>query len=133
MEYSLEFPKGLEEIIPYCGNIWKTGRCLYNAAIQNVLSDANDQTIEDFDLVVNVNLCRVWSCMKYELQQMWKQGFGAIRITAIYQEGNLFSNLGSAGIDSCSTNKNFLNMRCVIDMSLMLQQFNFYRVSNKKI
>lgn len=49
-----------------------------NAAIQNVLSDANDQTIEDFDRVVNFNLRRVWSCMKYELQQMWKQGFCAI-------------------------------------------------------
>lgn len=49
-----------------------------NAAIQNVLADAADQTIEDFDRVVNVNLRGVWSCMKYELQQMRKQGFGAI-------------------------------------------------------
>ncbi len=49
-----------------------------NAAIQNALADAADQTIEDFDRVVNVNLRGVWSCMKYELQQMRKQEFGAI-------------------------------------------------------
>lgn len=49
-----------------------------NAGIQNVLADAADQTIEDFDRVVGVNLRGVWSCMKYELQQMRKQGSGAI-------------------------------------------------------
>ena len=49
-----------------------------NAAIQNVLADTADQTIEDFDKVTGVNLRGVWSCMKYELQQMRKQGFGAI-------------------------------------------------------
>jgi NAD(P)-dependent dehydrogenase (short-subunit alcohol dehydrogenase family) len=49
-----------------------------NAGIQNVLADAADQTIEDFDRVMGVNLRGVWSCMKYELQQMRKQGYGAI-------------------------------------------------------
>jgi NAD(P)-dependent dehydrogenase (short-subunit alcohol dehydrogenase family) len=49
-----------------------------NAGIQNVLADAADQTIEDFDKVIGVNLRGVWSCMKYELQQMRKQGYGAI-------------------------------------------------------
>lgn len=49
-----------------------------NAGIQNVLADAADQTIEDFDRVMGVNLRGVWSCMKYELQQMRKQGNGAI-------------------------------------------------------
>ncbi|WDF70559.1 SDR family oxidoreductase [Sphingobacterium oryzagri] len=49
-----------------------------NAAIQNVLADAADQTREDFDRVTGVNLRGVWSCMKYELQQMKKQGHGAI-------------------------------------------------------
>ncbi|HAK77972.1 MAG TPA: oxidoreductase [Runella sp.] len=49
-----------------------------NAGIQNVLADAADQTIEDFDRVIGVNLRGVWSCMKYELQQMRKQGNGAI-------------------------------------------------------
>lgn len=49
-----------------------------NAGIQNVLADAADQTREDFDRVIGVNLRGEWSCMKYELQQMRKQGYGAI-------------------------------------------------------
>src|SRR3954464_573343 len=49
-----------------------------NAGIQNALADAADQTREDFDRVTGINLRGVWSCMKYELQQMRKQGSGAI-------------------------------------------------------
>jgi NAD(P)-dependent dehydrogenase (short-subunit alcohol dehydrogenase family) len=49
-----------------------------NAGIQNVLADTADATREDFDRVTAVNLRGVWSCMKYELQQMRKQGSGAI-------------------------------------------------------
>lgn len=49
-----------------------------NAGIQNVLADAADQTMADFDRVTGVNLRGVWSCMKYELQQMRKQRNGAI-------------------------------------------------------
>ena len=49
-----------------------------NAGIQNELKGAAEQTREDFDRVTGVNLRGVWSCMKYELQQMQKQGSGAI-------------------------------------------------------
>jgi NAD(P)-dependent dehydrogenase (short-subunit alcohol dehydrogenase family) len=49
-----------------------------NAGVQNVLAEAADQTREDFDRVVGVNLRGIWSCMKFELQQMRKQGSGAI-------------------------------------------------------
>jgi NAD(P)-dependent dehydrogenase (short-subunit alcohol dehydrogenase family) len=49
-----------------------------NAGVQNILAEAADQTREDFDRVVSINLRGVWSCMKYELQQMRKQGSGAI-------------------------------------------------------
>jgi NAD(P)-dependent dehydrogenase (short-subunit alcohol dehydrogenase family) len=49
-----------------------------NAGVQNVLADAADQTREDFDRVTAINLRGVWSCMKYELHQMRKQGSGAI-------------------------------------------------------
>lgn len=49
-----------------------------NAAVQNILAGAADQTREDFDRVTAINLRGVWSCMKYELQQMRKQGSGAI-------------------------------------------------------
>lgn len=49
-----------------------------NAGIQNELKGAADQTREDFDSVTGINLRGVWSCMKYELQQMRKQGSGNI-------------------------------------------------------
>jgi NAD(P)-dependent dehydrogenase (short-subunit alcohol dehydrogenase family) len=49
-----------------------------NAGVQNILADAADQTREDFDRVTAINLRGVWSCMKYELQQMRKQGSGTI-------------------------------------------------------
>lgn len=49
-----------------------------NAGIQNVLADTANATREDFDRVIAVNLRGVWSCMKFELQQMLKQGSGAI-------------------------------------------------------
>ena len=49
-----------------------------NAGIQNVLADAADQTRDDFDRVTAINLRGVWSCMKFELRQMRKQGSGAI-------------------------------------------------------
>jgi NAD(P)-dependent dehydrogenase (short-subunit alcohol dehydrogenase family) len=49
-----------------------------NAGVQNVLAGAADQTREDFDRVIAINLRGVWSCMKEELRQMRTQGFGAI-------------------------------------------------------
>lgn len=49
-----------------------------NAGVQNVLATAADQSAADFDRVTNINLKGVWSCMKYELQQMRQQGSGAI-------------------------------------------------------
>jgi NAD(P)-dependent dehydrogenase (short-subunit alcohol dehydrogenase family) len=49
-----------------------------NAGVQNVAVEAADTTREDFDRVISINLRGVWSCMKFELQQMRKQGSGAI-------------------------------------------------------
>jgi NAD(P)-dependent dehydrogenase (short-subunit alcohol dehydrogenase family) len=49
-----------------------------NAGVQNELTGAADQTRDDFDRVTGVNFRGVWSCMKFELQQMRKQGNGAI-------------------------------------------------------
>ena len=49
-----------------------------NAGVQNELVGAADQTRQDFDRVTGINLRGVWSCMKQELQQMRKQGSGAI-------------------------------------------------------
>ncbi|MEG1112685.1 MAG: SDR family NAD(P)-dependent oxidoreductase [Hafnia sp.] len=49
-----------------------------NAGVQNQLAEIADATAEDFDRVNAVNLRGVWGCMKYELQQMRKQGRGVI-------------------------------------------------------
>ncbi|KGQ70037.1 SDR family oxidoreductase [Uruburuella testudinis] len=49
-----------------------------NAGVQNVLADTADTSAEDYDRVTGVNLRGIWSCMKFELQQMRRQGSGAI-------------------------------------------------------
>src|SRR5438445_7131840 len=49
-----------------------------NAGVQNIVAEAADASREDFDRVMSVNLRGVWSCMKFELRQMLKQGSGAI-------------------------------------------------------
>ncbi len=49
-----------------------------NAGVQNVLAETADSPREDYDRVMGINLRGVWSCMKFELQQMRKQGSGAI-------------------------------------------------------
>jgi NAD(P)-dependent dehydrogenase (short-subunit alcohol dehydrogenase family) len=49
-----------------------------NAGVQNVLAETADSTRDDYDRVMGINLRGVWSCMKFELQRMRKQGSGAI-------------------------------------------------------
>ena len=49
-----------------------------NAGVQNVLAETADTTREDYDRVMGIDLRGVWSCMKFELQQMRKQGSGAV-------------------------------------------------------
>jgi NAD(P)-dependent dehydrogenase (short-subunit alcohol dehydrogenase family) len=49
-----------------------------NAGVQNVLAETADTTREDYDRVMGINLRGVWSCMKFELLEMRKQGTGAI-------------------------------------------------------
>lgn len=49
-----------------------------NASVQNVLAETADFRRDDYDRVMSINLRGVWSCMKFELQQMRKQGSGAI-------------------------------------------------------
>lgn len=49
-----------------------------NAGVQGVLAETADSPRDDYDRVMGVNLRGVWSCMKFELRQMRKQGSGAI-------------------------------------------------------
>lgn len=49
-----------------------------NAGVQNLLAETADTTRDDYDRVMAINLRGVWSCMRFELRQMRKQGTGAI-------------------------------------------------------
>jgi NAD(P)-dependent dehydrogenase (short-subunit alcohol dehydrogenase family) len=49
-----------------------------NAGVQNALAETADATREDYDRVMGINLRGVWSCMKFELRQIRKQGTGVI-------------------------------------------------------
>jgi NAD(P)-dependent dehydrogenase (short-subunit alcohol dehydrogenase family) len=49
-----------------------------NAGVQNVLAETADSPRDDYDRVMGINLRGVWSCMKFELQQMREQASGAI-------------------------------------------------------
>jgi NAD(P)-dependent dehydrogenase (short-subunit alcohol dehydrogenase family) len=49
-----------------------------NAGVQNVLAETADSPRDDYDRIMAINLRGVWSCMKFELQQMRRQGSGAI-------------------------------------------------------
>jgi NAD(P)-dependent dehydrogenase (short-subunit alcohol dehydrogenase family) len=49
-----------------------------NAGVQGVLAETADSPRDDYDRVMAINLRGVWSCMKFELQQMREQGSGAI-------------------------------------------------------
>ena len=49
-----------------------------NAGVMAHIADTADSTREEWDRVIGINLRGVWSCMKYELRQMQRQGGGAI-------------------------------------------------------
>ena len=58
------------------------------------------QSEEDFDRTISVNLKGVWLCLKYEIQQMVKQGGGAIVNMA-----SITGLVGSAGAAAYSASK----------------------------
>jgi NAD(P)-dependent dehydrogenase (short-subunit alcohol dehydrogenase family) len=49
-----------------------------NAGVMSHRAPTAVSTREDWDRVIGINLRGVWSCMKYELRQMERQGSGAI-------------------------------------------------------
>ena len=49
-----------------------------NAGVMARIAPTADSTREEWDRVIGINLRGVWNCMKYELQQMERQGSGAI-------------------------------------------------------
>jgi len=49
-----------------------------NAGVMPVVAPTAESTREEWERVIGINLRGVWSCMKYELQQMKRQRSGAI-------------------------------------------------------
>ena len=49
-----------------------------NAGVMAHIAPTANSSPEDWDRVIGINLRGVWSCMKYELRQMERQGSGAI-------------------------------------------------------
>ncbi|CAN5556267.1 SDR family oxidoreductase [soil metagenome] len=49
-----------------------------NAGVMAKIASTADSSRDDWDRVIGINLRGVWSCMKYELEQMQRQNSGAI-------------------------------------------------------
>lgn len=80
----------------------KFGRldCAFNnAGVQTPQRPMAEITYEEFDKTVAVDLKGVWNCMKYEIEQMLKQGGGAIVNTS--SQGGVTGFPGQAAYIAC--------------------------------
>ena len=64
-----------------------------NAGIEGTWSPIAEQSEEHWDSTIDINLKGVWLCLKYEIQQMLKQGGGG----AIVNMASVAGFIGSAG------------------------------------
>jgi NAD(P)-dependent dehydrogenase (short-subunit alcohol dehydrogenase family) len=67
-----------------------------NAGIEGVWVPIVEQTEEDWDRVIDINLKGVWLCLKYEIRQMLKQGGGGAIV-------NMASVAGLSGVAGAAT------------------------------
>ena len=72
-----------------------------NAGIEGVWVPIVKQSEEDWDRTININLKGVWLCLKYEIQQMLKQGSGG----AIVNMASVVGLVGTAGAAAYSASK----------------------------
>ena len=72
-----------------------------NAGIEGAWVPIVKQTEEDWDRTIDTNLKGVWLCLKYEIQQMLKQGDGG----AIVNMASVTGLAGSAGAAAYSASK----------------------------
>lgn len=74
-----------------------------NAGIEGAQGPLAQMTHENFERVVSVNLTGPFNCMKYELEQMEKQGFGAI-----VNNASILGTVGFAGAGAYTATKHGL-------------------------
>jgi NAD(P)-dependent dehydrogenase (short-subunit alcohol dehydrogenase family) len=72
-----------------------------NAGIEGSWSPIVEQSEEDWDSTIDINLKGVWLCLKYEIQQMLKQGSGG----AIVNTASVSGFIGAAGAATYSASK----------------------------
>jgi NAD(P)-dependent dehydrogenase (short-subunit alcohol dehydrogenase family) len=72
-----------------------------NAGIEGNWVPIAEQAEEDWDRTIAINLKGVWLCLKYEIQQMLKQGTGG----AIVNMSSVAGFIGSAGAATYSATK----------------------------
>jgi NAD(P)-dependent dehydrogenase (short-subunit alcohol dehydrogenase family) len=78
-----------------------------NAGIEGAASPITEQSEEDWDRTMGINLKGVWLCLKYEIQQMLKQGSGG----AIVNMASVAGLLGAAGLATyCSSKHGVLGL-----------------------
>lgn len=71
-----------------------------NAGVMARIVPTAESTRDEWDRVININLRGVWSCLKYELQQMQKQGSGVI-----VNNASIGAQTGNPGIGSYIASK----------------------------
>ncbi len=64
-----------------------------NAGIEGNWIPIVDQSEADWDATIDINVKGVWLCLKYEIQQMLKQGYGG----AIVNMSSVAGHIGAAG------------------------------------
>ncbi len=85
------------------GTVAKYGSldCAFNnAGIEGIVALTPEYPEDEWDRVINVNLKGVWLCLKYELEQMIKQGSGAIVNTS-----SIAGLIGQAGFSAYCASK----------------------------
>lgn len=88
--------KMIEDIVSAHGKL----DCAFNnAGVQTPQRPMAEITYEEFDKTVAVDLKGVWNCMKFEIEQMLKQGGGAIVNTS--SQGGVMGFPGQAAYIAC--------------------------------
>jgi NAD(P)-dependent dehydrogenase (short-subunit alcohol dehydrogenase family) len=72
-----------------------------NAGIEGIWLPITEQTEEDWDRTIDINLKGVWLCLKYEIRQMRNQGAGG----AIVNMSSAAGLIGLAGAATYSASK----------------------------
>ncbi|MGH7933110.1 MAG: SDR family oxidoreductase, partial [Candidatus Binataceae bacterium] len=91
-----------EALTAFAVKTWGRLDCAYNnAGISGKIARTAEDTEENFDRIMAVNLRGVWLCMKYEILQMLKQGGGG----AIVNTASAAGLVGSHGMPAYTASK----------------------------